>query len=86
MARYRKKPVEVEAIQWKENNLEEITNFMGYEPIIITGYSTSRKFINIHTLEGDMACSPDDYIIKGITGEFYPCKPNIFWKTYEVIE
>lgn len=45
---------------------------------------TVRVFI--HTLEGDMIVSPGDYVIKGVKGEFYPCKPDIFEQTYEPIE
>ena len=42
--------------------------------------------MTIHTLEGDHECTKGDYIIKGVAGEFYPCKPEIFEKTYELVE
>ena len=77
--KYRKKPVIIEAIQWNGKNLSEIDNFMGG---IVENKGTT---LVIHTLEGDMEASIGDYIIKGVKGEFYPCKPNIFAKTYEEV-
>ena len=75
--KYRKKPVIIEAIQWNGKNLTDIDNFVGGR-LKIKGSS-----LVIHTLEGDMEASINDYIIKGVNGEFYPCKPDIFDKTYE---
>lgn len=75
--KYRKKPVIIEAIQWNGKNLSEIDSFVGGS-IDIKGTS-----LVIHTLEGDMEASINDYIIKGVNGEFYPCKPDVFDKTYE---
>lgn len=75
--KYRKKPVIIEAIQWNGKNLTEIDNFVGGS-LKIEGSS-----LVIYTLEGDMEASINDYIIKGVNGEFYPCKPDIFDKTYE---
>lgn len=83
MKKYRKKPVIVEAVQWKGDNFDECMRFMNrfyYEEQHIS----SGKII-IHTLEGNMIASKGDYIIKGVNGEFYPCKPDIFKKTYEEI-
>ena len=77
--KYRKKPVTIEAIQWDVNNLSEIDNFMGG---IVENEGTT---LVIHTLEGDMKASIGDYIIKVVNGEFYPCKPDIFDKTYEEV-
>lgn len=77
--KYRKKPVTIEAILWDGENLSEIDKF------------TQAKVKNhglvliIPTLEGDMYASLGDYIIKGVNGEFYPCKPAIFAKTYEEV-
>ncbi|BBF41599.1 phage protein [Lachnospiraceae bacterium KM106-2] len=51
-------------------------------PVIVEAYQTE-KTMTIHTLEGDMKASPGDYIITGVNGEQYPCKPEIFFKTYE---
>ena len=77
--KYRKKPVVIEAIQWAGNNLSEIDNFIGRT------VDNKETTIVIHTLEGDMEASIGDYIIKGVNGEFYPCKPDIFDKTYEEV-
>lgn len=82
MTKYRKKPVEVEAIQWRGSNLKEILEFSSEAYIDKDNYT-----LKIHTLEGEMIANRGDYIIKGIEGEFYPCKQDIFEKTYdEVIE
>ena len=77
--KFRKKPFTIEAIQWNGKNLSEIDNFVGGS---IANKST---ILIIHTLEGDMEASIGDYIIKGVNGEFYPCKPDIFVKTYEEV-
>ncbi len=81
MTRYRKRPVVIEAIQWDGNKamLGEVVAFMGY-------YEYAKGDLIINTLEGRMIASPGDYIIKGVNGEFYPCKPDIFEKTYEAVE
>lgn len=55
------------------------------KPVVIEAYQTDKEII-IHTLEGDMKADVGDYIIKGVNGEFYPCKPDIFEKTYEEVE
>ncbi len=54
------------------------------KPIVIEAYQTDKEMI-IHTLEGDMKASVEDYIITGLRGEQYPCKPDIFNKTYEKV-
>lgn len=77
--KFRKKPVTIEAIQWTGKNLSEIDNFVG------GSIANKGTILIIHTLEGDMEASIDDYIIKGVNGEFYPCKPDIFDKTYEEV-
>ena len=93
MPKFRKKPVVVEAIQWTGSNLEEIRNFVGSD--LIEDYMeffdikrTLKKMlvdIAIDTLEGTMRVDYGDYIIEGVKGEFYPCKPDIFLKTYEEV-
>lgn len=90
--RYRTKPVEIEAIQWTGLNLEEIKQFVGESleyNILDTAWEVGKSrphiYMKIHTLEGDMYASVGDYIIKGLRGEFYPCKPDVFKKKYEVI-
>lgn len=80
--KYRKLPVEIEAIQWLGSNFIEIDNFI---TVYHETYPSQNKLI-IETLEGNMEASYGDYIIKGVNGEFYPCKPDIFDKTYEVVE
>ena len=78
---YRKQPIVVEAVQWTGDNEEEIATFAGTD--IIWKYSAGDiKVPTIHTLEGDMIASKGDYIIRGVDGEFYPCKPDIFMRTY----
>lgn len=90
--KYRKKPVIIEAVQWTGLNLEEIKSFVGesleyeiYDAAWRAGAGAPMMDINIKTLEGKMQVSKDDYIIKGIQGEFYPCKPDIFEATYEAV-
>lgn len=78
---YRKKPVVVQALRWDVTNVEEMGNFLGGFKVNLL---VSKNLI-IKTLEGDMIASPGDYIIKGIRGEFYPCKPDIFEATYEEV-
>lgn len=91
MMKYRKKPVVIEAIQWN-GNTKEIINFCGdkcsydvEDSAWKVGKGIPHEKLVIHTLEGDMVASRNDYIIKGVNGEFYPCKPDIFEKTYDVI-
>lgn len=55
------------------------------KPIVIEAYQTDKEMI-IHTLEGNMKASVGDYIITGLRGEKYPCKPDIFEKSYELVE
>ena len=92
MKKYRKKPVEIEALQWTGLNLHEVIGFVGesckheyYDAAYQAGVAPPSVDLTIHTLEGDMKCSKWDYIIKGVNGEFYPCKPDIFEKTYEEV-
>ena len=80
--KYVKKPIEIEAIQWTGDNTEEIEEFAkGY---ICRNFL--EKCLLIETLEGDMKAMIGDYIIKGVDGEFYPCKLYIFEKTYKEIK
>lgn len=88
--KYKKKPVIIEAIQLLNNNssIEECLKFIYNVFITDDDIETVKndKHIRIQTLEGDMKASFGDYIIKGVNGEFYPCKPDIFEKTYKSIE
>lgn len=76
--KYHKKTVEVEAAQWIGDNIKEIEDFTKGNIVI-----NEDNEIYIYTLEGVHLASIGDYIIKGIKGEFYPCKPDIFEQTYE---
>ena len=78
--KYRKKPVEIEAIQYRVRNLDEIKAFC---PDVI--HIADANLLQIRTLEGVFNIIPNDFIIKGVNGEFYPCKPDIFYKTYELV-
>lgn len=80
--KYRKKPVEIEAIQYlKEENISTILDFCGD----CLTYNEAKNEYGIETLEGTMTLNKYDYVIKGVKGEFYPCKPDIFELTYEKI-
>lgn len=92
--RFRKKPVVIEAVQFTGHNHGDITAFMGCEcgwgnPVKDDcPYDHSKagpKLIVIRTLEGDHTAIRGDWIIKGVKGEFYPCKPDIFEATYEEV-
>ena len=78
--KYVKRPVSVEAIQYTDNNLYEVLDFVGKENYRLEHVKNGVVDIMICTLEGDHRCNKGDYIIKGIKGEFYPCKPDIFGK------
>lgn len=80
--RYTKKPVTIEAVQWTGENIEEIRKFTGLDLLQVPDYGG----IYIHTLEGTHRAEVGDYIIRGVRGEFYPCKPDIFRETYEEAE
>jgi len=83
MTKFKKKPVEVEAYQWVDN-LNEILEFVGGDAFYTETLSGDGN-ICIPTLEGRMYANKGDWIIRGIKGEFYPCKPDIFEATYEQI-
>ena len=78
--KFRKKPVVIEAVQWDGDNEAEIWSFC---PAAELHNDMPGKFMEIHTREGNMIADPGDWIIKGVKGEFYPCKPDIFEATYE---
>lgn len=97
MAKYKKKPVVINAVIWDGSmkSTKEVLEFMGQE-VDTSNEMTNHKFDDycnivcdngfpIETLEGKMRASKGDYIIKGVNGEFYPCKPDIFEKTYELV-
>lgn len=90
--KYRKKPVIIEAIQWDGKNFDAIMSFMNKDHGHKLNYENAEEYslktgkIPIRTVEGTINASSGDWIIKGIKGEFYPCKPDIFEQTYELIE
>lgn len=101
MAQYRKKPVVIEAMQLLIDNLQDVVGFIDGKPVDNSSSSVQsdkwmqyelmcreRGGIPIKTLESDgetQLASFGDYVIKGIQGEFYPCKPDIFDKTYDKV-
>lgn len=84
MAKYRKKPVVIEAMQFTADTKDQVYNF-----VTCTAFPRFNKKhkpeLVIQTLEGDMITSLGDWVIRGINREFYPCKPDIFEKTYEKV-
>lgn len=100
MPKFRKKPVVIDAVKWDgteptflnvvlpfladgRKDFKHLPNPDGY---VDNGIGVSQAQVHIPTLEGTMLASPGDWIIKGVNGEFYPCKPDIFEKTYEPVE
>lgn len=81
MVRYKTKPCEIEAIQWTGKNIIELLDW-GQGKILWNDADD----LFIDTLEGRMKADINDYIIKGLRGEFYPCKPDVFEKKYEKIK
>ena len=89
--KYRKKPVVIDAIEWTGRNLIDITKFIEGDNKIEASHPNweiycdivKKHGLKVNTLEGVMSAQIGDYIIKGVNGEFYPCKPDIFHKTYE---
>lgn len=78
LEKYRKRPVIIEAIRYDISNQKEICKWCNGQPA-----GGRFELIGIDTLEGRIFASPGDYIIKGVKGEFYPCKPDIFNVTYD---
>lgn len=87
MAKYRKLPVVIEAMQFTDENKNQVFNWItgNHYPDFEEPETRNKPIIRIDTLEGEMTAKLGDYIIKGVNGEFYPCKPDIFEKTYEPV-
>lgn len=83
MPKFRKKPVVIEAIQYTGDNVQQIIDFTAGQAFKPGGKSDQ---LFIETLEGDMGATTGDFIIRGVKGEFYPCKPDIFEATYELVD
>lgn len=89
MKNYRKKPVVIQAIQLSRRFADVALNEVGLENVgeyNLGEFEEDSCYIEIKTLEGIMKASEGDWIIKGVNGEFYPCKKDIFHKTYEEVE
>ena len=97
MPKFRKKPVVVEAIQWDgtyKGILRITKEFIGINTFLSHPYNTEEKIVAngqewgwvIGTLEGSHVVTMGDFVVKGIKGEFYPCKPDIFALTYDALE
>ena len=83
MSKFRKKPVVIEAVQWTGGNTQEVLDFCSSAVVQYQPFGGELSALKIPTLEGDHTASAGDWIIRGIKGEFYPCKPDIFAATYE---
>jgi hypothetical protein len=90
--KFRKKPVVIEAVQWTGKNLREVIDFTGLHPSA-TKWTwdeyeavVRKDGLKIFTMEGPLMATIGDWIIRGVKGEFYPCKPDIFAATYEPAE
>ena len=87
MAKFRKKPVAIEAMQFdgSRESFDAIVAWSGATGWVYEPDSRYRGLV-IPTLEGDMEASPGDWIIRGVKGELYPCKPDIFAATYDLVD
>ena len=92
MTKFRKKPVVIDAVQLTKENANDVYDWLLTMKDGNDGIEQSRieqNFDNgiiIHTLEGNHLAQYGDFIIKGVAGEFYPCKPDIFESTYEEVK
>ena len=83
MAKFRKKPVVIDAIQClREQNISSVQDFVTDGSLI---YNADDNEYYVKTIEGNMRVTKGDWIIRGVHGEYYPCKPEIFEKTYELV-
>jgi hypothetical protein len=84
--KFRKKPIVIDAIQFIGNESAVVLKSNTEQRTFIVETNGTQKRIRIETLEGEMIASPKDWIIRGLKGEFYPCKPDIFEATYEAVK
>ncbi|VDG32227.1 prophage P2a protein 33 [Lactobacillus plantarum 16] [Lactiplantibacillus mudanjiangensis] len=89
--KYQKKPVIVNCFQWTGDiNQDEdpiwIRNAIGQGIVSFKDNGTPKVKLIIHKHEGDLTANRGDYIIQGMYGEIYPCKPDIFYETYDIVE
>ena len=83
MPKFRKRPVVIEAVQWTGELTDELHELFGDQEICVK--TSNPPYLSINTKEGHMLASVGDWIIKGVAGELYPCKPDIFAATYEAV-
>lgn len=80
-----KKPVQVQAVKWTGYNIDEIQKFVGNQCTFVSNGSSNPHLI-VYPLEGVLHAEIGDWIIRGVKGEIYPCKPDIFGQTYEEVK
>lgn len=83
--KFRKKPVEINAVQWTGANAADLLTFSEFG-VRVCRSPEAQPVFEIDTLEGTMRGSVGDWLIRGVRGEYYPCKPDIFAETYEAAE
>lgn len=83
MTHYVKKPIVVQAIQWNGDNFDDVALLGDY---IFGPYGQEDAHLEIQTLEGRMKCNQGDWVIRGVKGECYPCKDDIFRATYDKVD
>lgn len=90
MAKFRKKPVEIEAVRWFGGRTSEAPDWFAKalltEANVLGSVYRYRDCLMVRSLEGTMTAQPGDWIVRGVKGELYPCKPDIFAMTYEAVE
>lgn len=94
MAKYRKKPVVIEAYQYEGDFVSSgnwtapdwVNEAYNNGILVYKEVGNTPPELYVKTIEGDMKCNYKDYIIKGVKGELYPCKPDIFEETYEQVD
>lgn len=89
MSKYRKKPVVIDAVQWKnDGNGGSLAAIKALDGTLnrVAFAADGTPALLIHTLEGDMRAEVGDWIIRGVKGELYPCKPDIFKATYDAVD
>lgn len=85
--KYKTKPCVIEAIEFRKDNWEEVRKFTEGKVLSFTvDQQTNISYCNIETLEGIMLAAEGDFIIRGLRGEYYPCKPDVFHKKYEAVD
>lgn len=85
VAWYRKKPIDVRAIQWDGQNTLEVNSLIG-KPALENHDVGCARYLIIETLEGDMRCRLGDFVLRGPMGECYPVRRDIFFLTYEHVQ